>query len=168
MNCRIGCTCRRHKHPGPWSLMTRAARDNARKVMREEKKKHWANGVYDLRPKKEANQPEAYARASASIKAGIASGVIKDRGYRNFSGGKLGDTYAALLCPVGYVREFAVWFKDKFGYKTGYKLDFALVSRKVNIEIDGPKHVGTTQSDVERDTKMKSLGWLVIRVKVTV
>jgi very-short-patch-repair endonuclease len=85
---------------------------------------------------------------------------MKGVGYYNFSGGRQGSRYADLLCPVGYRREYLL----NVSRTVKFKMDFALVERKVNVEIDGPYHMGNVKKDTARDTFLKQLGWIVIRV----
>lgn|SRR5262245_40754900 len=78
---------------------------------------------------------------------------------RNWKGGAEGDYYAALLCPLGYVREYHLIYD----FPKRYIMDFALPAEKVNIELDGVWHWGF--NDTARDAHLRSLGWKVIRVK---
>lgn len=82
---------------------------------------------------------------------------------------------AMILEPLGYVREFAIkdisvkrtpkgqWPGRKLMY---YMADFALPSRKISIECDGPHHNSFAQKaiDKRRDKALRRLGWKVIRV----
>lgn len=86
---------------------------------------------------------------------------MRGSGYYNFSGGAQGSKYADLLKAADYQREYLL----NVSRTVKFKMDFALVDRKVNIEIDGPFHMGNSVSDQRRDTLLKSLGWKVIRVK---
>lgn len=60
-------------------------------------------------------------------------------------------------------------FNDKnyiFQYRVNkYSLDFAWPLKRVYIEIDGSQHENNKEYDNIRDTKLKSLGWTVLRVK---
>lgn len=82
---------------------------------------------------------------------------------RNWSGGVNGDLYADFLCPLGYRREFCVQWGKRPGEK--HLLDFALVEAKVNIELDGKWHKSTTEQDAVRDSRLKALGWKIIRIR---
>lgn len=91
--------------------------------------------------------------------------ISRGAGYRDFCGGAVGDYYATILCPLGYIREHRI----QWGLACGefFRLDFALVCEKIAIELDGPLH-GITWippvSDAERDARLHSLGWKVIRI----
>lgn len=87
------------------------------------------------------------------------SRVRTGRDGQYFRGGSTVDRYAEVLCPVGFERERHIFIK---GYRV--VLDFAHMSGKVNIELDGPHHYGHRLGDVERDRLMKSMGWMIIRI----
>jgi hypothetical protein len=79
----------------------------------------------------------------------------------NWRGGQTGDSYARVLCVVGFIREFSVqWGKGQ----ERYHLDFAEPTLKINIELDGPQHLATFESDAKRDEWLRSQGWLVLRI----
>jgi hypothetical protein len=71
---------------------------------------------------------------------------------------------AESLIPAGFVQEYPI---TRPGMKGRYKLDFAHLEAKVDIEADGPHHRPwkEQEKDVVRDVFLKSLGWRVIRVK---
>lgn len=72
-----------------------------------------------------------------------------------------------VLKPLGYLREVPVSLKHlHLGKGHHYMLDFALLENKINIECDGPKHRCFAQQDKDRirDSRLKALGWKVIRV----
>lgn len=53
-------------------------------------------------------------------------------------------------------------------YKVGkYFIDFALIKRKIAIEIDGRQHDKEERKikDIEKDYLLKSLGWTIFRIK---
>ena len=82
----------------------------------------------------------------------------------------IGDDYARILEPVGFVREHTIYYGEKI-VKTGYglrrkffKLDFTEPTSKTNIELDGPGHATTTEEDAARDQILRGLGWRVIRI----
>ena len=60
-------------------------------------------------------------------------------------------------------------FNDKnyiFQYRVNkYSLDFAWPLKRIYIEIDGSQHEKNKNYDNIRDTKLKSLGWTVLRIK---
>lgn len=91
----------------------------------------------------------------------------------NFKGGmhqkpvKYVLSFWKVLKPLGYLMEFPVSLKHLHLSKGHhYMLDFALVENKINIECDGPKHRSFAQQDKDRirDSRLKALGWKVIRV----
>lgn len=49
-----------------------------------------------------------------------------------------------------------------------YQLDFAIIDRKIDIEIDGEQHYldnRIVESDKRRNEYLKSLGWTIIRIR---
>lgn len=52
------------------------------------------------------------------------------------------------------------------GYPTNYKLDFALLDRKIGVELDGGSHQRPKgrERDAKKDAKLAELGWSVCRV----
>lgn len=74
--------------------------------------------------------------------------------------------YDALL-PYGWVVEYPVSLgKRQPGWPTCYKLDLALIDRKIAIEVDGSKHrlFAQRRIDERRDSKLSELGWTIVRV----
>jgi uncharacterized protein DUF559 len=71
-----------------------------------------------------------------------------------------------ILKPLGYIREYAIGIPNSLGRKHGgnYKVDFALPSKKIAIECDGPCHRNRKHLDEKKDTILKKLGWRIIRV----
>jgi hypothetical protein len=113
-------------------------------------------------PRTKANLLKRSQLTAEAWKRGVYANrpLPKGRGKYNFSGGKQGRKYWTLLYPANYVRELLIHLgKERF------RLDFALVDRKVDIEIDGRWHVEYSEGDAERDRKLKAAGWKVIRVK---
>lgn len=84
-------------------------------------------------------------------------------GAQNYRGGSTGDAFAAVLCPVGYIREF-VWQWGPLGTDR-FHLDFGHPEAKTCFELDGPGHCHTPQEDAERDEILKHFGWRVIRIR---
>lgn len=81
----------------------------------------------------------------------------------NFRGGHIAEIYAAFLCPAGFIREHHVlWGRgnDRF------RLDFAHLEGKINIELDGESHDNSHAHDALRDSMLKTLGWRIIRIKL--
>lgn len=75
--------------------------------------------------------------------------------------------FASTLLPAGYVAGYIIPTSrpecNGGGY---YRLDYAHVEAKVNIEIDGSSHRFKKDRDKKRDEFLRSLGWKVIRIKV--
>ncbi|MBY0457477.1 MAG: endonuclease domain-containing protein [Gemmataceae bacterium] len=73
----------------------------------------------------------------------------------------------ALLRLLGkpWLPEYAVPLgKRETGYPTNYKVDLALVVRKIAVEIDGSSHTGKRkEKDRKKDAKLALLGWTVLR-----
>jgi endogenous inhibitor of DNA gyrase (YacG/DUF329 family) len=103
---------------------------------------------------------------SDAHKAAIAAIAVS-----NWTGGTEGDTYAAILCPHGFVREYHFLYGEHvistaFGLRRrSFNLDFAHVEGKINIELDGPSHKTTFEKDTLRDAILRDNGWRVIRIK---
>jgi very-short-patch-repair endonuclease len=66
----------------------------------------------------------------------------------------------------------AMWL-HRYGHRfaqqhaaAGYRIDIAWPAERIGLEIDGPHHGQPEQAvrDVIRDSKLRSLGWLVLRV----
>lgn len=74
------------------------------------------------------------------------------------NGGDEAEVYAKILVPAGFVREHRVNVPGS----TFYRLDFAHVEAKVNIELDGPGH--NFLGNADRDRYLRSKGWKVIRI----
>jgi hypothetical protein len=97
--------------------------------------------------------------------------ALARRGKVNFFVGGQGaapcdyvERYARVLAPAGFVTEFPLQWG---GRGQRYRLDFAHVEAKVNIEIDGSSHNRPARraKDAERDARLCALGWKVIRVR---
>lgn len=86
-------------------------------------------------------------------------------------GGSTGDDFAAVLCPVGFIREFHVSYGEHvvptpFGpRRRQFNLDFAHIEGKINIELDGSSHKTTAEADAVRDAILREIGWRIIRIK---
>jgi len=91
----------------------------------------------------------------------FASGRLDVR--RSWMGGRTGDAFAAVLCPVGYRREHIVILGP--GMHNMAVCDFGHPEAKVDIELDGLWHVYSKEHDAFRDAKLRTLGWKVIRIK---
>lgn len=112
--------------------------------------------------------PERCANIAAAFTPERRATLAKNK----FDGGMLANAFAQVLCPIGFVREHAIWIGHKQnskGQKQGrYRMDFAHVEGKIDIELDDPRHDTTAHArwDFERDAVLRSLGWKVIRIKV--
>jgi len=75
-------------------------------------------------------------------------------------------TFNAILNEDEFFNQFTI----KYGLSVGkYFLDFALIDRKIDIEIDGVQHLRSAQAikhDLIRDEYLTSLGWRVYRISV--
>jgi hypothetical protein len=105
----------------------------------------------------------------------LMSEIAREHAQINFEGGVTGIEFARVLCPAGYIREHYLYYGDhvvRFGI-TGqlrrrfFRLDFAHLEAKVNIEIDGTKHSSPLEieRDRRRDSIIRDLGWKIIRIK---
>lgn len=156
--CGDGCTCGRHTFSGAPGIRrpprSEEFKANISKQLlgRSNSKQHsersskgireaWARGAYDTRERRTTEQARSY-----------------------LTGGVVGSIVWNLLEPVGYVREFTVVWGPN-GHTDKYKLDFAHPFVKVNIELDGPYHLFSKDEDALRDSRLRELGWKVIRVR---
>lgn len=133
--CDINCTCARHTHTNERSATVR---------------QRWSSGEFKDRPKNLCS-------------LGCKCGKHLPQPHR-FRGGRTGDDFAAVLCPVGFVREHRIFYTS-YPQRRYYQLDFAHVEAKVNIELDGPYHLSSEEDDKLRDTLLRSKGWKVIRIR---
>lgn len=162
--CAIGCGCGLHSstssrfsgraHPHSSKVAMRTAlegkqRDPEQVQRSSDGLKKWHNSL----------TPEQKLARGRAISAGDPRSSTSGR--LGWTGGQAGEDFAAVLCPVGFVREHQVNWAS--GPSAHYKLDFAHVLGKVNIELDGPYHDGS--NDRERDARLRSLGWKVIRIR---
>jgi hypothetical protein len=111
-------------------------------------------------------RPDVKARHSAAVKQAFLR-------HNNFMGGSVGDDFASILCPAGFIREHRIYYGDPtvqiFGYeerlrKKNFSLDFAHLEGKINIELDGPGHSIYPSGDDVRDSILRNLGWRIIRI----
>lgn len=157
-NCAPGCKCKRHRKTS-WETRQKisdALRDH--EVTEETKAKLRLARLHQKHAPCSQEQRALLSKIKTGRPAPLGSGRF------NFSGGKSGEEYAKVLCPVGFVREYRVYYSrvPKARY---YQLDFAHVEAKVAIELDGPFHYSTNEDDRKRDVVLRSLGWKVIRIK---
>lgn len=73
------------------------------------------------------------------------------------------DLAAIFLEPLGFQREFCV---SRGTHGGPYRLDFAHLRHKIDIELDGKQHKEDRfkERDKVRDHFLRSLGWNVIRI----
>ena len=86
------------------------------------------------------------------------------RGNHNWLGGKSGDAVAAILIPLGFIREFQIPVGHN-RHRGQYQMDFARLVDKIDIELDSPRHAASPEFDKERDLWLNELGWRVLRIK---
>lgn len=109
-------------------------------------------------------RPDVQQRHRGAIRC-----ALDTRGISSFFNGGQGQPanaltrwYAELLCPLGYIQEHIIQWG---GRGQRYRLDFALLNSKINIEIDGSSHKSRRVHDENRDAILRSLGWRVVRVR---
>lgn len=85
------------------------------------------------------------------------------RVVHNFRGGKTGLAYARFLVPVGFVQEFQIRWGPNSA-RDHFNLDFAHPELKINVELDGPGHIGSPRENWERDEILRHFGWIIVRV----
>jgi hypothetical protein len=166
--CLPGCCCGRHsREPRSAETKERIARtltghrhnEQTRQKMSDSHKGVPLSEVHRLAI--ETANPTRFAGKthSSETRRRIAEAFY---GNNFFRGGLEGDAYAAILCPVGFVREFCwIWGPDRIRDK--YYLDFAQLDSKTNIELDGPYH--DSSNDVIRDARLRLHGWRVVRIQ---
>ena len=90
-----------------------------------------------------------------------------NKGNRGWHGGKTGFMYAAILRPAGFVWIYHFELEPRIGgrFARNIEMDFAHLEGKINIELDGPWHMKTSEEDAERDSILRSFGWHVIRIR---
>jgi len=81
----------------------------------------------------------------------------------NWTGGSTGDAFAGVLCPLGYQREFSI-FWGTLNYER-FIVDFAHPEIKVCFELDGPGHKASKLDDAQRDEVLRYLGWKIIHIR---
>lgn len=77
------------------------------------------------------------------------------------------EVIAEFMISIGYIQQFVLPTKLPNGaYPRSYSLDFANVSSKLNVEIDGSSHKleGRKERDELRDSILISLGWKTLRL----
>lgn len=127
-----------------------------------------------------ANDPEWRQRVSDGTKTRMHDPVIRQKHLEGLKraqankpfGAPFSGTYSsepnelelsyAWLLSLGYAAQVIV-VVGKNGHH--YTLDYALVSEKICIEIDGSFHKRRANEDAKRDQTLKALGWKVIRVR---
>ena len=85
---------------------------------------------------------------------------------RGGNGRGLTEPQRLLMAALGpnWVAEWPISLGPRMaGYPTHYKLDLALVERRVGIEVDGFSHASRRALDTKKDEMLASLGWTVLR-----
>jgi hypothetical protein len=129
----------------------------------------------DLSWRKKVSEGTKTALHKPEIREKHLSGMAKDRqenGIR-FRGGLSQEPtafvkeMAKILLPAGFVQEYPVSRGIGSGKGGSYRLDFAHIEGKINIECDGPYHRSLKRKfrDEKKDLFLKSQGWKVIRVQ---
>lgn len=77
-------------------------------------------------------------------------------------GGKTGEDFSKLLEPIGFVREYVLFYDNDRGHAV---MDFAHLQLKINVELDGPYHQASKEHDEKRDEALSAKGWIVLRIK---
>lgn len=91
------------------------------------------------------------------------STLMKKEGRQHFTGGKIADMFAEVLCPIGFIREYKFYYAR--GIHSYFQFDFAHLEGKICIELDGQTHRHTQMYDNQRDEIVKHFGWRVIRIR---
>lgn len=91
------------------------------------------------------------------------------KNYRGGNGRPLTAPQQVLLDTLGnkWKAEHAISLGGRIpNYPTSYKVDLALVERRIAIEIDGNTHgsPASRDKDKKKDTKLRELGWVVWRI----
>jgi hypothetical protein len=105
----------------------------------------------------------------------VMSDKAREHAALNFSGGQAAIAFAEVLCPAGYIREHYLYYGDPVQpffrdllRRHFFRLDFAHLEAKVNIELDGTRHSSALEIEIDkaRDEIIRGLGWCVIRIKL--
>jgi len=90
----------------------------------------------------------------------------------NFKGGNGQDRnetqkfWDSELVPLGFEVEFVVKTHSSSPLPPNYKIDYAMESLMIAIELDGPSHkYGNADRDQRKTECLRSLGWEVFRLK---
>jgi hypothetical protein len=178
--CPPNCDCEKHSRLGGWHHSEETARKiSAAKTGGRHSKESielmsknrrgipaWNKGIPASEEQKQKQSDALLGRPLAeSHKAAISAGMT-GKGFGGayaYQGGDTGAAYARILCPAGFMRTFFVAHGSD-GKREKYELDFAHSRLKINIELDGPFHVGAPDEDMTRDAFLRSAGWIVIRI----
>ena len=65
-----------------------------------------------------------------------------------------------------YLDELGIEYAAQFSTRTGFIIDFALIDKRIAIEVDGPMHLTkeAKKHDRFKDYQLKREGWSVIRI----
>jgi very-short-patch-repair endonuclease len=66
----------------------------------------------------------------------------------------------------GYLDELGIEYVAQFSTRTGFIIDYALIDKRIAIEVDGPMHLAkeAKKHDRFKDYQLKREGWSVIRI----
>ena len=70
------------------------------------------------------------------------------------------------LIVAGILDDLGIEYEPEYPTRTGFIIDFALLDKKIALEVDGPHH-DTSQrkkSDRFRDYQLKREGWITKRI----
>lgn len=136
---------------------------------RGEKKRAWfAAGSPEAEAQRErfrrlnpTDRPEVREKISRTLKA-----MHHEPSVRGGNGHGLTGPQRMMLAALGpnWRAEYALSLGPrKAGYPTHYKLDLANPALRIAIEVDGLSHHSRRHLDAKKDTKLASLGWIVLR-----
>jgi hypothetical protein len=143
--------------------MTRVFSEEHRRKLSEAQTRRWQDPVLRKRQEDVLIGNQRAAKPHIISPEGLLSLREATRDGKNWRGGDTGDTFAEVLCPVGFVREYHLYFGPNNSRQV--VMDFAHVEGQVNVELDGPLHVASKDEDAQRDAALRSLGWRIIRIR---
>ena len=147
--------------PGGWNKGLTKETDERVKKMSETVKKHYKEGLYQIWCTGKTKENNETVRKIAESNSEYMK--KKHKKGEAFYWGKYGKiSYPEQYFMNIFNKEFPPY---EYNYhELTYYLDFAWVQSKKYIEIDGEQHKKQIEHDIERDNKLKELGWSCIRV----